>query len=265
MSPLSPGRLLNGLRGAYRKFVCFEIHYLNLKHHNPRDKADVINLKHSYEIFDPARTSRLRRMETMVLDLRLSEEEIYSRFNKTTKYEIRRAIKEGVFYSVSQEPCADEIRSFLAAYRDLKLRANVFVRPLNHYLYFSDRGELCITRSADNTGRPLSYHVYIKRDSVALLINSVTIMSDEQGSIDKNLAGRANRLNHWEDVKILKTLGVDRLDLGGWFEDDKDDKKFRSINEFKSGFGADVIYCYHQLIPYSIAGKIVINFRRAQP
>lgn len=260
-----PNRLIDALKGVYKRLITFQTYYLSLPT-DDNDKADIIYLKHSYEAIDPPGRSRARRIKTMVLNVTLDEQEIYNRFNTTTKYEINRALRDGVTYSASQSPTLDQIGEFLAASRDLVLRKNIYIPPLGFFVDLSGRGELVITQATRN-GEPLSYHVYIRKQSVALLINSVTVMHNKNSSADRNFAGRANRLNHWKDITFLRMLGVERLDLGGWAADEKEEqnRELQSIAEFKSGFGAETIYAYYQLIPHSIIGNIVMRVRHLRP
>ncbi len=165
-------------------------------------------------------------------------------------------------------PTTDDIREFISAYKELELRKNLKAPSLDFYEYYRNLGELVITKTTTEHNDPLSYHIYIKRDSHAILLNSITIREAVSSTTEgKNFAGRANRLNHWEDIKFFKKLGIACLDLGGWSRHEKNEQNenLLSIAKFKLGFGAKIIYAYYQLIPVTLLGKMIIKFHRISP
>jgi hypothetical protein len=244
---------------AYAKLVRPEYHWLSLAHYR-KGRAGLIYLDNTYQIVEPSRHSRIRRTLTYVIDLSRSEDDIFRSYNDTTRNEVRRAIRDGVTYEPSIAPSLDDIHEFLADAEDLMIVKNRPVWDFASLSTYRDLNELVLTKTKNGEGKPQSYHVFIRRGPTARLINSVTIRSNK-AKAEQNFAGRANRLNHWEDAKFLKTLGVTRLDLGGWAARDSDTptKGQEDLKSFKEGLGAQIIPVYHQLIPVSLIGRVVMK------
>jgi hypothetical protein len=235
----------------YMKTVKSDYHYIDLKHCDP-NKFDLIYLNHAYQIV-PNKHARTRRVPTVVIDLSRSEEDIFRGFNDTTRYKIQRAIREGVSHEITAQPTLCHINEFLAASQDLMKLKGITVTDFNVLKIHQARGELMISRARNSANEAQSYHVFIRRGSVALLINSLTIRANKSQA-DKSFASRANCLNHWEDAKFLKQSGVELLDLSGWAGSG-------DLAAYKKGFGGEVTSAYFQLIPMSLVGRVLMTAR----
>jgi hypothetical protein len=250
------------LKFVYAKVVKPEYHWISLAHYQ-KGRAGLIYLDSSYQIVEPSQHSRIRRILTPVIDLSRSEEDIFRSYNDTTRNEVRRAIREGVTFKASIAPGPEDIHEFLAAAEDLLILKGRPVWDFESLSTYRDLNELVLTKTKNVEGQPQSYHVFIRRGPIARLINSVTIRSNKAKAA-QNFAGRANRLNHWEDAKLLKTLGVGLLDLGSWgalHDSDTLNKGQEDLKSYKAAFGAEIIPAYHQLIPVSLIGRIAMKVR----
>lgn len=248
------------LKFAYANLVRPEYHWISLAHYQ-KGRAGLVYLDNTYQIVEPSRHSRIRRNLTYVIDLSRSEEDIFRSYNDTARNEVRRAIRDGVIYEASAAPSLNDIQEFLAAAEDLLILKRRPVWDFESLNTYRDLNELVLTKTKNGEGKPQSYHVFIRRGPTARLINSVTIRSNK-AKAEQNFAGRAHRLNHWEDAKFLKSLGVTRLDLGGWGsvrDTDKPAEGQEHLMSFKEGLGAQIIPVYHQLIPVSLVGRVVMR------
>jgi hypothetical protein len=251
----SDSSIRRGVASVYRIIVKYDYQYIDLKYCNP-NKFDLIYLNHAYQIV-PNKHARTRRHPTVVIDLSRSEEDIFRGFNDTTRNEIRRAIREGVSHEITAQPTLDHINEFLAASQDLMKLKGIPVADFSVLKIHQAHGELIISRTKNSVNEVQSYHVYIRRGSVALLINSLTIRANKSQA-DRSFASRANRLNHWEDAKFLKLSGVELLDIGGWASSGKG---LMDLAAYKKGFGGRVISAYFQLIPMSLVGRVIMEVR----
>jgi hypothetical protein len=234
--------------------VKFDYQVIDLKHCDP-NKFDLVYLNRARQIV-PNKHARTSSRPTVVIDLSRSEEDIFRGFNDTTRNEIRRAIREGVSHEITAQPTLDHINEFLAASQDLMKLKGIPVEDFNVLKTHQARGELMISRTRNSANEVQSYHVFTRRGSIALLINSLTIRADKSHA-DRCFASRANRLNHWEDAKFLKQSGVELLDIGSW----PGSEKGRDLAAYKKGFGGKVTSVYSQLIPMSLVGRVIMTVR----
>ena len=81
------------------------------------------------------------------------------------------------------------------------------------------------------------------------------------GSAARNLIGRANRYLIWNDLLRYKDQGLKWFDFGGWYEGTTDPALLR-INEFKKGFGGQVMreYVCEQIV--TLRGWVALNAAR---
>ncbi|MGA8172267.1 MAG: hypothetical protein WB816_15735 [Methylocystis sp.] len=244
------------LRTTYQRAVKYDLHYLDLTHLNPNENYDIIHLKHHYAPVVDMR-GITNTYQTATINLDLAESAIYSNLSKYTRYDIRRAIKDGVLYSANLTPSAMDVVEITAAHADLVFRKNIRLISSNIYETIRSRGELLITKTTDSKGQPLSYHAYIVRRQIAILLTSVTILS-QLTPHERQLAGRANRLNHWEDILLLKKNGITICDLGG-------SGNSKGLASFKDEFCVDIVPVYYSIYPITFIGNIVVKLRKLSP
>ncbi len=88
-----PGLQMSYLsRLIFQKLTRYNIQYMDLRH--APDAVDIIHLKHSNKVIDPTNTRLVRRIKTLLIDLKPDETEIYKSFNKTTKQELNRVARD---------------------------------------------------------------------------------------------------------------------------------------------------------------------------
>lgn len=189
-------------------------------------KTDFVSLRqYSGEI---PKNWKEKKFVTLITDLTKSEEEIFSQIAKNTKYEIRRAEKEGVKTGFSS---AEEFRIFFnnfAAVKGLKK-----LSKLNTAAY----APFLTATKAELNSKTLAMHAYLvdKENSRARLLYSATVNRNLQNS-DLNCIGRANRFLHWQDILYFKNIGLKKYDWGG-IADNPDNPETKGIDAFKEAFG----------------------------
>lgn len=215
------------LRKLYRKISRYETRYFDLSRVNGED---IVSLKHTYEPHPLA--TRVRRIETMTLDLTKSEADIWRGFSKTTRNEISRAERDGTGYFMGGRELLDK---FFESFVDFQSRKKIPCYPPTWYRL----QEVVIS------GTDKSWHLYLIHDAVAVLLHSISLDS------------KANRLNHWRDIQQFKEFGFKIYDFGGTIEGS-------GIGEFKCGFGSEIRPAYYQLIPLTRIGALTIKLRDLQ-
>jgi hypothetical protein len=172
---------------------------------------------------------------TKVLDLTVSEDVIFSGFSKNTQAKIRRAQRDRVDCTFSDDPIMFHwFRSMYNKYAKLQGRGQIPAYHTSH---------VCCSYAATlDNGVVLALHCTLVDPQLqrARLWYSCSCYRPDDPSELRNLIGRANRLLHFEDLRHFKTKGTALYDFGGYSADTNDRKKM-DINKFKDGFGGELM------------------------
>ncbi len=176
---------------------------------------------------------------TIVNDIDKSDEDISLDFNKNVRYEIRRAIKEGVECaficnstnaSISDRLLDEMNEQYILMYKSKGIKANSIKEKL---LKYRDYGILGVSFAKIN-GNPVVWHIYYFGQGISRLMYSFSVFRDSDSSEERNAIGRANRYLHYYDMLQLRDkYGVTEYDWGGCGS--SEEVKF--ISDFKRGFG----------------------------
>ncbi len=195
---------------------------------------------------------------TLVNDLQETEEELMSRFKKNTKYEIKRAAKEGCYAEFLTSTALLEKKEILV--RIDTAHAQMFAekgkKSKKEYptmLAAAKANMLAVTVGYLQDGRECAYHVYIIGNGTARLLHSISSFREAVTGDDRNAIGRLNRYLHYEDMLYFKRLGYTTYDWGGYSEEEQ----LKSISEFKKAFGGEIKDIYTVIYATSPFGKIL--------
>lgn len=199
--------------------------------------------------------------QTLINDLLESEEEILGRFKKNTKYEVKRAEKEGCYstFYFGKE---------LAENKDVLLRVDAV-----HAQMFADKGKkskhefptmmaaakaemLAVSVGYLPDGRECAYHVYIVGNQVARLLHSIAVFREVASNEDRNAIGRLNRFLHFADMRTFKEQGYTTYDWGGYSEEEH----LRTISDFKKAFGGEIVDVYTMVYATNAIGRLLAKF-----
>lgn len=215
---------MNFLRKKYGIKICEVWYKINNGEQETKSSIyDYYCLNEKIPIYKGYRELVSKDFYTLETDLKESNEEIFNKIEKNTRYEIKRVSKEGanaIFYSS----------------KDLLSKLNVIDRFDEEYIrmYKAKGMEIAsvkdrIKKLAENDAVTITegrlgnctcaYHVYILSDKTARLTYSVSNfrenMKEDNINIDKNMIGRLNRWLHYENMIMLKNSGFRTYDWGG--------------------------------------------------
>ena len=88
----------------------------------------------------------------------------------------------------------------------------------------------------------LVYHANYCDDGRVTGLESISLFRQHEDSTIRNMIGRANRYLVWSDILRYQEQGLKLFDFGGWYQGT--DQAMLKINEFKSGFGGQVLQEY---------------------
>jgi len=195
---------------------------------------------------------------TVMSDLSLDEEELLKLMRKKVKYEVVRAEKDELtyeFYESEQLKNTPELlEEFEKAYIHFAngLEDKSVLKAYNKQkidLYVKNG---CLLLSCMRKDKLVVYHVYMYDENEAVLMFSVSDFRDE--SIDRNLAGRANKLLHYYDMLYFKKMGLKKYDWGNISNKENPN----GIDNFKISFGGAVCDKYNVLVGNTIFGKLFV-------
>lgn len=183
-----------------------------------------------------------KEMYTLITNLCQTKGEIMSKFEKNTKYKIRRADKEGanaVFHFADDIlENLDIIEKFDAEYIKMYQAKGIKIKSVKDRIkIIAQKGSIIITEGKVGSYTCV-YHVYIISGKKIRLTYSVSNFREDMEMhegicIDKNIVGRLNRWLHYEDMMTFKDKGFETYDWGGY----DIEENLEGINKFKKGFG----------------------------
>ena len=203
------------------------------------------------------RQARWHPFHTLTVDLTEDLEAIFARFKKDTRNEIRRAQeKDRVQCRCWSQPSPEVLEQFLDFYA--KFAADNGLSVVNSRISTAARtGCLHLSAAEADSGEPLVWHAYLHIANRVRLLHSASLFRKAKTVAERNMIGRANRLQHWLDMVQFKKAGVLTYDFGGWYDGNLDQKKLR-INQFKEEFGGRVVCEFNSEAGVSAIGRSVL-------
>lgn len=195
---------------------------------------------------------------TLITDLRLPEEKILQQFSQTVRYEIKRTI-------------VDDIRIYFHTHKDLEDNFSIVEDFKNTFMSYCDicnnqflkkvyndqniRSYIdneCVLISKAEFQNGKVYHLYVFDENDALLIYSAS--DYRKNEIDRSLAGRTNKLLHYQDMLYLKAKGLSYYDWGNVASFELPN----GIDKFKMSFGGERMKVYSYFVGNSLLGKFLV-------
>ncbi len=187
---------------------------------------------------------------TKVLDLRPPSEKIFDQFSRHTRRKIKQGSNEG-FQFEPDIPAPELIDIYSVFARDNQL-PELEKRVIDAYW-----PGMKVTKLSYNC-RTLVMHSLMIDEAAgrACMLHDASMFRQMPDQRHRNLIGHANRYLHFLDMMYLKDMGIESFDLGGYAKD-TEDEHLRHINEFKDGFGGELVemsnyishplYCFRKL------------------
>ncbi|MGI5827417.1 MAG: lipid II:glycine glycyltransferase FemX [Patescibacteria group bacterium] len=171
---------------------------------------------------------------TLQLDLSLSEEKLLAQMRKNTRYEIRKAVKEGIVVKQSQDP--NDIEEFNKHQKELA-KKHSFVPFSYEYLHEQFKSFL-----VDN--QVILFHAYKEN---TLLASAFVIFYNKEAVYHYGISTPENQkfpgayACQWKAIREAKKRGMKRYNFWGISPEDQPDHRFAGVSLFKRGFGGKEI------------------------
>lgn len=197
-----------------------------------------------------------RPSNTLLSDLRLSEEEIVDQYSKSCKYKVNRAPREGVtveLYNGNEvtDEIIDQFLVFYAEFYHSKGYGDIGKEHLMDEMKRLRDGKALSIHVAFIGKEPAVYHTHILADGYARLYHSASLFRVIEG-VNPNVVGMANRYLHKVDMLTFKEMGIATYDWGGA---GRGEDVIR-ITEFKESFGGKVATFYNGETVFGIKAKL---------
>jgi len=223
-------------------------------------KSTIINIWNTYEQCFKNIFSITYENNTLLSNLEKSEDEILACIlSKTYKYEIKRAMKESIVIDFFESSFISDNKNCLTDLHKVYINSCIIGNHpeiINNFDF--EKLECCIKQNAVTIsvayfGNGKVFHIYLHDLTTALLLHSVSDFRNE--GIDRNLAGRANKLLHYKSMLFFKKKGITTYDWGGI----RNYEHPNGIDEFKISFGGKPTKTYNIFIGNTLWGKALIT------
>lgn len=198
---------------------------------------------------------RVRRSDTLLIDLRQDEEALFTGMNETNRQTARKGPEDGLLCTCDMD-CAPAVIDAFCTYYDAFAKARdlhpVFRRRLE---LLAAQHRLALTHVAFADGTALAWHAYHCAPERVVLLYSASHFRQMKENPRSKAIMRANRVLHWNDLLAFRRLGIPLYDWGGLDTTAKSEQTTK-IAGFKTGFGGAVAPVYAYTVPLSLTGKI---------
>jgi hypothetical protein len=190
---------------------------------------------------------------TLTADLSQDEDALFQGLSKGNRYEVRRAVKDGLVFDVDFTPTIEAIDSFKSFFNDFAAFRGIAPANIVKLESFRRSGNLsiCSVRRS-NENFPLAMHCTVSDDCRVRAQNGGTL---PRVGDNGQLLGRANRLLEWQTMLAMKKAGKKIYDFGGISRS----TELQCINDFKRQFGGIEREEYNAVLGISQLGRLALK------
>jgi hypothetical protein len=211
---------------------------------------------------EPLPGSSVEEFCSIWIDLTQDEKQILAGMSMSTRQGVRRA-GEYQFRYQYWHPGASEALPRFSDFYD-KFAATKDLEPLRRKDLAIQAAcgalDLSLVSAADDT--PLVWHAYHRDAKHARQLHTASLFRTDTDPEFRKMIGRANRYHHWQDMLRFKNSGISLFDMGGWYNGTEDAALLR-VNEFKQGFGGQIVKLYNCTRGETIKGRLYLALLRA--
>ena len=211
---------------------------------NEPDDAQSVDWIIYHQRSRPVPRAKWRYFYTSIIDLTQSREQLVAQLNQDTAYKIRRARDRDKILCEGCDPRDPAIISlFEQMYNQFAAMKGLYRLDRARMESMAAAGVLDLSVAKDPRGNALVYHANYRDRCRATDLELPSLYRKLSDSASRNAIGRANRYLIWSDMLRYKEQGLKYFDFGGWYPGTADPALLK-INEFKRGFGGQVVRTY---------------------
>lgn len=209
----------------------------------------------------PIPGAQSRSFYTLLIDLSQTQEQLRAQLNDDTAYKIRRARDRDKIvcecFDSRNRAELDRFEQLYAAFAAMKKLPALNRARLES---LAAAGVLDLSAAKDPQGNVLLYHANYCDGHRATQLELPSLYRALPQSAARNFSGRANRYLTWSNILRYKAQGLKFFDFGGWHLGA--DQEMLSINDFKRGFGGQVVREYRCEQILTLRGHIILYAAR---
>lgn len=215
--------------------------------------VDILLLTNQSYVADPRHCTPFL---TLVHDLEVPEERLFAGFNRTVRYEVRRAAeRDALVYRCIAEPGA-HLEEFCDFYDAFAAAKSIHLAYRRELYATCDAGKLVLS-AVEHQGTKILWHAYITSRTGAMLCYSTSAFRETTDTQVRSRVARANRWAHWQDMLQFRMRGLRWFDWGGLFSDESV-PEHASVNSFKRAFGGMLRQNYECKVPVTTRGRLAL-------
>jgi hypothetical protein len=175
---------------------------------------------------------------TIKVNLQQTEAELFSQYSNNHKRAIKKAVKYG--FSVRQIEQAEDIVAFSMLYNKMYQKRKLNMPVKNPEKMFNEI--VCFFNRTSNIGSIWGVYDNEKLIGGLVLGHHGKTAFYHYGASDKDIQNKpVMHILFYEAMKALKQIGFISFDLGGYAQSSNIDPQLSNINQFKRGFGGNII------------------------
>ena len=196
---------------------------------------------------------------TYVIDLTQSAEQLLKQLNEDTAYKIRRSRdRDKIVCAECDVRDSAVLNQFEEMYNQFAAVKGLSPLDRARLNAMAAAGALDLSVAKDPQGNTLVYHANHRAHHRATELHLPSLYRKASDKPTRNLIGRANRYLTWSDILRYKEQGLKSFDFGGWYVGTTD-QALLGINEFKRGFGGQIVCEYEGEQILSLKGWVVLH------
>ena len=175
----------------------------------------------------------LHAQNTVILDLKKSEDTLLAEMRRQTRYEVRRAEKLGL--KVEKSSSENIFAEFHATQTETAARQH-FIPPTEKDLLaertaFGDNAKIYTVKTSEN--KPVAYGLILNYGLEADYFEAAST------DLNRSLPGAYTLL--WTAIKDAKVAGLERFNLWGIAPNGAKNHRYSGVTTFKTGFGGEIV------------------------
>lgn len=199
----------------------------------PQLMCDSKNLQLLADVGLKKSPMHLAAEHTVMIDLTKSEDEMLASMRRQTRYEVRRAGKQGI--TVEKDNSEEIFKEFHKVQADTARRQN-FVPP-NLKTLMAEReafgDNISIYTAKTSEGKPIAYGMIIRDGKEGDYYEAAST------ELNRKMPGAYALL--WQAMCDLKNGGYERFNLWGIAPAGQPNHRYAGVTTFKTGFGGEVV------------------------
>lgn len=228
-----------------------------------RHKINVHGLCYYHAVTGNFKGTVKKKMNSLITDLSMDEEELFEQIGKNNRYKIRRAQREGaeckLFSSEEMRKSPDLLNEFEKVYNKMYEDKQMSVL----YNRKQVEGYMDIDAMYFTVGyyenKPCVFHSYVYDEvsrNARLYYSCSTFRSQKDMA---NMIARINMLLHWHDLCEFKKRGIITYDWGGISCPENPN----GIDRFKLEFGGKIVSYWNVMTASNFIGNMVLKIGNA--